>query len=368
MDLTILSKDSKMAPSLVRLYDSHKLYTLAKDKKPLARTELSNAICELLDLQTSDREAELIADVLIGLIRQAEKDLKEALSERLAVMDNVPLRVALNLANDEIDVARPVLIKSRVLGDLDLIYIIKSKDSAYWEAIAQREAMSDQVITVLAETKDNKTVHRLLENNNIILPKPAMDSIGQMAETSETIAKPLMMRKEIDSALVTKIYQIASQELKSFISKHHSVDAHALNGAVDDIVIEFEEVMASEFTPTNSMLKTAERQKEKGLLNLPAMISTLRRSQIQTFIAQFAVYSGVSAKQVEHALRDDSGKVFALICKALDIVKQDFVTIFLLTNRMRDTSQMVDMNVVSKAVGYYNRMERAKARSILKLK
>ena len=108
-------------PMLVKLHDSHKLYSLAQDKQPLAQSELSTAMAELLDMQTTPREEELIADVLIGLMRQAEIDLREALSEKLSIMENVPLRLALHIANDEISVAKPVLKNSIALGDLDLI-------------------------------------------------------------------------------------------------------------------------------------------------------------------------------------------------------------------------------------------------------
>jgi len=151
MDLSFLDKSSNVTPLLVRLYDSHKLHGLAQDEKPLARVELVTAVSELLEMELSPRESELMADVMISLMRQAEVDLREALAERLAVLDNVPLRLVLQLSNDEIDVARPVLKKSTVLGDMDLIYIVKSKGPEYWQAIAQREEISNQVINLLSD-------------------------------------------------------------------------------------------------------------------------------------------------------------------------------------------------------------------------
>src|SRR5262245_34641947 len=129
MDLSFLDKSSGVTPILVRLYDSHKLYGLAKDKKPMARAELTSAVSDLLDMDLSPRESELIADVLIALMRQAEKDLRLALAERLSVSDKAPLRLILQISNDDIDIAAPVLRNSNVLGDLDLIYIIKSKSA-----------------------------------------------------------------------------------------------------------------------------------------------------------------------------------------------------------------------------------------------
>ena len=164
MDLNYLDKTSKVVPMLVKLHDSHQLYDLARDKKPMAQEELSSAVAELLDMETSERERELIADVLISLMRQAEKDLKMALADKLSRIDHIPLRLALHIANAEIEVASPVLKNSMALGDMDLVYIIHSKPSSYWRMIAQRKVMSDQLISSLVDTKDNATVQCLLEN------------------------------------------------------------------------------------------------------------------------------------------------------------------------------------------------------------
>ena len=84
MDLSSFDKSPHMTPLLVRLYDSHKLYGLVKDNKPLARAELTRAVTDLFETKLTAREQELLADVLIGLMRQAEKDLRQALSEKLA--------------------------------------------------------------------------------------------------------------------------------------------------------------------------------------------------------------------------------------------------------------------------------------------
>ncbi|MDB5490479.1 MAG: hypothetical protein JWO78_328, partial [Micavibrio sp.] len=124
-----------MAPILVRLYESQKLYSLASDETPAARAELTGAIAALLEKDLPVGERELVSDLLINLMRQAEKDLREALSERLSTMEHAPLRIVLHMANDEISIARPVLRHSPVLSDLDLMYIIKSKDASYWQEI-----------------------------------------------------------------------------------------------------------------------------------------------------------------------------------------------------------------------------------------
>lgn len=352
-------------PMLVKLHDSHKLYSLAKDKQPLAQSELSSAMAELLEMQNSPREEELIADVLIGLMRQAEKDLRMALSEKLSLMDNVPFRLALHIANDEIDVAGPVLKKSMALGDLDLIYIIKSKTSEYWQVIAQRKKMSDQVINILAETRDNPTALNLVENMDIILPQDALKTIADIAKNEERLAASLVHRPDVTNDIACAIYKHVGQELKKFIVENYDIQTDDILAVVDDIVLEFEQTAASEYTPSQAMINAAQRHRQKGLLTMGMMLGTLRRGQIQTFIAQLSVFAGMSTAQVEEFLSQEKGNGLAVLCRANDIMKSDFVTIYLLTNQLRQKGRMVDINDMNRAVNFFNKITKDVALHVL---
>ncbi|MGB4058291.1 MAG: DUF2336 domain-containing protein, partial [Alphaproteobacteria bacterium] len=192
MDLSLLDKSSGVTPILVRLYDSHKLYGLAKDKEPGARAELTSAVSALLEMKLSPREGELVADVLMSLMRQTEKDLRVAISEKLSVTDNVPLRLILQISNDEIDVAAPILRNSTVLGELDLAYIIKSKSAEYWREIASRKMLSDYVMNMLADTKDFDTAMALAKNMSVKLSEHVLVVLSDLAQKSEAIAAPLL--------------------------------------------------------------------------------------------------------------------------------------------------------------------------------
>ena len=367
MDLSFLDKASNVTPLLVRLYDSHKLYGLAKDKKPLARAELTTVVSDLLQMNLSSREAELVADVLIELIRQAEKELREALSERLSIMDNVPLRLILKMANDEIDIARPVLRNSPVLGDLDLIYIIKSKTSEYWQAIAGREKMSMQVMNILSETRDIDTAIVLAQNRKITLTERTLTILSDIAQETEAVAAPLLRRNEIDSEVAGRLYKYVGYELKKFIAQNYQIATDVLMETVDEIVLELTEAAleASEFMPTPNMLKAADRFKEKGLLTVQLMLGTLRRGQVASFVAQFSKFTGLPIKTIEEILLQPNGQGLAVACKAFGILKQDFISIYLLTNRVRNNGKMVDMNDMTRAVDYFNRIKPEVARKIM---
>ncbi len=367
MSLGFLDKSSSVTPLLVRLYDSQRLSGLASDKQPQAKSELMAAISELLEMELSPREAELVADVMIELLSQAELEMRQALSVRLAALDNVPLRLVLQMASDEISVADTVIRKSSVLSDLDLIYIIKSKGSEYWQAVAQREEINDPVVNMLVDTGDLETAVRLAENMGIALNEYAVDALANMAQNSDRLAKPLLRREEVSPTLAQKLYQFVGAELKSFIKEEYGIEHGSIADAVDDVLLEF---VAStegghEFSPSIVMLKDAARQKEKGLLTVKVMLESLRRGQIMPFVAQISTYTGLDVASMLEILGQSSGQGLAIACKAFDIDKEDFISIYLLTNSIHNKGRMVELSGMGRAISYYTRIDKDTALHIL---
>lgn len=366
MDLNFLDTSSKVTPILVRLYDSHKLYGLAEDKDSEARDELGVAVSELLELELSPKESELVADVLIALMRQAEKDLRLALSEKLSVVENTPLRLILQFANDDIDVASPVLRNSVVLGDMDLMYIIKSQSASYWQEIAHRQMMSDQVMEALAETEDLQTAMNLVENKGIFLTENALNTLSVIAQGEEDLAAPLLRRDEVTSEIANQLYHYVGESLKQFVADHYGTDNDHIADAVDGVVSELQTIEGGKcYMPSSIALNAADRFKEKDLLTVRLMVGTLKRGQVSSFIAQLSRFINLDPEVVYDMLMQENGQALAVVARAYSITKPDFVSIFLMTNVMRSSYQEVSIADMNKALRYFDRMEESVAKEIM---
>lgn len=365
LTLDLLEKSPEAGKLLVSLHDKHTLYSLAKKRHPEARAELAEIMSDLLSIGLRQPEIELVTDVLMSLIRQAERDLRRAVAERLASMDEVPLRLAVHLANDDISVAEPVLRRSQVLNDTDLIYIVKSHTAAHWRAIAMRANMSTDLIDVLADTRDMQTAVNMSENKNIVLTRNAMSIFTGMAEASDDLAEPLLMRKELPSRLATKLYGFVGRELKEYIKKNYDVSKHGVvEQTVDDIVFEMAAVEDGEYSPSIKMIIAAENMLEKGFLTADVMVENLKRGQMSNFVAQFSVYCGLSVETVLEILKQKKGQALAVACKATGIMKPEFVNMFLLTTRFRG-GKVIDQNDLGSALAYYDRITEPIAQQIL---
>lgn len=371
---------SRSMPAKALLGDVGRLYDLARDKEPSSRAKLADEVSRLLTSGVSTRESELVADVLIELIEQAQKDLRFALSQKLAAFDNVPLRLVLQLANDDLDVAEPILKQSSALGELDLMYIIKSKTAEYWEVIAQRQNLTSQVIDLLAETKDLKTVLALAENEGITLTDNALTILSDIAKGSDDLALPLLRREEVTIDLAKALYEFVGADIKLFIQENFEEGADEAIQAVDETVAEFDATsseeteakakesslaIVSEFVPEDHMVKAAFAHKDKGLLNIPMMMETLRQNRLRSFVAMFSVYTDISVEMVGQVLSHTNGKSLSIICRAYGVEKQDFISIFMMTGKVWNNGQLVEMSQIKDALEYYNKMTRDMAERIV---
>ncbi len=368
MDMRLFDKSPQVASLLVRLYDTQKVYDLARDSDPLARAELTSAVAGLLEahVHLSNREQELLSDVLIGLMRQAESDLRAALAERLSVLDDAPLRLVLNLANDDIDVARPVLEHSTVLSDLDLIYIVKARGAEHWQAIAARDNLSSQLVDVLADKYDEGTAIVLSANERAQMTWHALDVLTAMAAHNENIAKPLLMRPELPDNIVRRLYDHVGQDLRHYIRDYYGIFSGEVTTAIDEIMLEFTSAGQPElFMPNPRVIQAARQYSEKGKLTLHAMMQSLKRGQIASFIAMFSVYTGMPVEEMHDYMKQSSGKALAVICRAHGVQKSDFATIYLLTNRMRTDHRIINQSDMLAVMTHFDSMRPEAAQELL---
>lgn len=353
---------------LVKLYDAHSLYALAGDKNCAASCyELATIMTDLLTIRLSEREGELITDVLLALMKQAESDLKVALAERLSSMDNIPLRMVLSIANDEIGIADPVLRRSPVLQDMDLIYILQSKGVSHGRAMAFREGLSAPVIDMLAGTKDFGIAVTLCENDGINLTERAFAIFADMAREHDTLATPLSARKDLPQEIARDLYHFVSGELKKALHERFGIGISPVVVALEDVTQEMGAPPSQERSYIDQLMAYAHNQQRYGDLKLPGIVAALRRGQLTTFIAQFAVYAGLPADSVKAMMRQESGKVLALVCRAMEVPKGDFVSLYLLTDRFRSVhKRVITHNELTRVMMMYDNIDPDKAREILK--
>src|SRR5215472_17084092 len=121
--------------------DMGRLAQLAVNPQGTSREEIYLAVASLYRIQGTglkQRERGLMHEILRRLTRDVEMAIRIALAERLADDTTAPVELVLLLADDSIEVARPLLLRSPLLGDDDLLRLLAEAGQAHHEAVAGR--------------------------------------------------------------------------------------------------------------------------------------------------------------------------------------------------------------------------------------
>jgi uncharacterized protein (DUF2336 family) len=347
--------------------DSRHLMKLAQDTTPNGRYELANAVSSFFGNEgLSKMEHHLVVEIMMNLIRRAELDLREALAERLAVLDNVPPEVAIFLANDEISVARSILRHSLVLNEVDLIYIISSKGVEHWQSIAQREELGPQVVRRLVDTGDVGTAASLLDNTKITIHRNTLSRLIKLSLKEEELQTSLLRRPEIDAGLAVELYACVSKALRRDLAQRFPISAAAVEEVLDSLVTELSQEAKGTQEVTPEMALLAKRFRERGEITPVQMIKTLRRGQNCFFMASFAAQLGLAHEFVMLLMKRDAGKSFAIACRSIGMMKSEFASIYLLTSVLRSGQKIVDQKELAAALKYYDHLKDSDVQRIRK--
>ena len=140
--------------------DVQQLLQLAREKSEQARSHLFEVMGDLFQAQAavlSAQERALMVDILEKLVREVSHDIRMKLSHRLADLPGIPRELAVLLANDEIDIASPILMRSRALQDTDLIEIVHHRSRQHKDG--QHEGnLTPQIVHDLLPRREKRLV------------------------------------------------------------------------------------------------------------------------------------------------------------------------------------------------------------------
>jgi len=354
-------------PLLVCLHDSVLNYKTHEDNTDAKSFEgLVNSVAALLNANLTPTEKILTADVLISLVKQAERDLRVSLSERLAVRDDLPETLLHHLAYGDIDIAEPVLKYSPLLNDHDLIYVVHSKGAEHWRAIAKREHISDKLISVLVGKQDVATSMGLLSNTTIDLTNDCLAGMLPLATEHKDFSEAYVQYSTLPSELAVSIYWHVSVALRTSIAKKFKVNDDVLDKALEDCVQDFTDtVLFVDSRPSSLMVEVSECYAQKNKISEKFMIDVLRRRQGRFFMAMFAKQTGLSHTVVSEVMRQKGGQGMAVACRAINISKEGFISLFLLARAISTAVDPVVGAELKMAIRYYDGLTHKMANDIL---
>ncbi|MDP6874943.1 MAG: DUF2336 domain-containing protein [Alphaproteobacteria bacterium] len=286
----------------------------------------------------NDQEQVIAADILGKVVTEVEREVRARLSHRLAGLDDAPADLIRQLASDEIQVARPLLERSGVLSDQDLIDVINNQGKEHQLSVSLRGSVSEGVSDALVARGDDEVVLSLINNAGAEISRGTMEAIVDRSETSEQLHEPLLNRKDLPPDLMHNMFWWVSSALK----KHILTEAEVDEETVDRMLAEAEQGMVREAEEEEDKLGRVERAVRRrmrlGQLNQDALVQYLRRGQVPEFIAGLGYLTDVDQKTARRIVFTPGHEAVAVACRAKGFDLSTFSTIVLLLDGATDSS------------------------------
>ena len=311
----------------------HKLTELAKEKSSERRRALLREVTDLFFDAPPARETSTHSQfdaVLKSLATQTAQDAREELAKRFADAPLAPKGLLLQLAQDAIEVAAPILSKSNGLDEDDLVTIVHETGQAHIQAIAKREQVPERVSHAIVERGDDTAVAALVENAGAKLSRETFETVTRRAETSPQLQKPLVEREDAPIDLLNDLTLVVEATLRSKImDRFDKLEPGVLEAALAASRQRLQSRLAEDKNLAEAERDVAKAKMRKAL-DGALLVRFLREKKRAHFCLGFAEMTGVDYQTARRALEHESPDGLALICKAAGVEKALFVTIAVL--------------------------------------
>lgn len=281
---------------------------------------------ERADAVSALARAALYGELQAGELRAAEIALthclddpspvvRRALSEALAGASDAPRHLVLALAADQSDVAAPILARSPVLGEGDLVDCAAIGDAFAQTAIALRPGLTAPVAAAIAEIGAREALIALAVNTAADLRpfsmKRMIERFGEDAELREA----MLARADLPLALRHDLVVATSAALTAFVTARGWLVGERAERVAREARDKAAVIIAAEAAaaPGAATLDLARHLRTAGRLTPALLLRALLSGDAGFFAAALADLGGMTTQRVAGLMRDPRGSGFAAL-------------------------------------------------------
>jgi uncharacterized protein (DUF2336 family) len=346
------------------------LLRLAADRTPVARAHLTHAISDLFlpeGVRLTEYERALMQDVLGKLITAIETDVRANLAEALIRADIGLPDLERMLANDAIEVARPILEQSRVLADEDLIAIIKQRTDEHRLSIAMRHMISENVSDALVQTSGGDVIETLLRNPNATISRRAMEYLVAESKRQDRFQEPLVLRNDLPVDLAHRMYWWVTAALRRKIISQFVIDDDVLDSLLQQSTRRALVEHHDDQSVQARAMRLAHQLQESGELNEQILVKLLRQNRLTLFIAGLAVMAQISYATSWRIITDTGFDSPVVLGRAIGMTRQALTDMLLLLNEVRTGGGPRSTAVLTDIASLYDEIEPMQAQAVLSI-
>ena len=289
---------------------------------------LVQTLSHLVQARVDGARALGLADVfgvLEASIAQIGVELRRELAAVLAQRDDCPPGLMRFLANDEIDVARPVIVASPLLQERDLLEIAEHRSLEHRLVLAQRPHLPARVAEAIVGADEEGPIVALLNNPSTAIRRHALAYLVEQARRRTAFQQPLLNRAELTPDLALKLATYAVAGLRTAIMVQFQID----KATIDEAIRQAEQALNAglvglmdDWGKADELAAALIREKRLDVHSLSGLLAS---GEAALFLAGFRYYTQLPKLTVHRIVYEPGAKALAVVCRAIGMTREGFI-------------------------------------------
>lgn len=275
-----------------------------RNASPGERAEATSALARAYlhsDLSLDDLSA--AEGAMIMLLDDPSPLVRGALAQVFASAQKAPPIVVHALAADQPEVALPVLSRSPLLSDEDLVDLFATAPPESQMAIAGRAMLSPPVAAAIAEVGTPQACLALLENPDADIAVFSIDRIVERFGHLSAIRESLVSRPDLPMATRQSLLAKLSQTLAGFVTARQWLGSEHAEYAAREACEKATLALAAE-TPYEEIAELMRHLRQSGQLTAGMILRALLSGNVVLFEEAVAELTGMEIDRVSAYIHD----------------------------------------------------------------
>lgn len=293
---------------------STELDAVIENARLLAPSEQTRLVMGVADLYASKNNdnTKAFAAFFTDLVKAAAYDVRQGLSRRLGSADWLPIELVRTLANDDIQIARPVISASPLLTDEDLLQLLAEASTDHRLQVALRPGLGEAVSTAILESEEPLLLTALGSNIYAHLPEGGVEALVEASARISGLRQPMSRHPGLNEVLAERLYRWVGDTMRDELCRRFPHHCERLKQAVNDTVDHINDA------------HIAAKMEASGRLTPSALIRILKDGRQTLFMHSLSILANIRVSDLEILLSKPSARPFYLACLAAGVDRPAF--------------------------------------------
>jgi uncharacterized protein (DUF2336 family) len=338
------------------------LRELSATKSSESRRALLHRITDLFVITSDEQEPDHKAafdQIMDRLTFELETSVRAEFADRLADMPNAPTRLTHKLAIDEIDVARPVLTRSKILSDEFLVKVAKTQSQDHLLAICNRENINVKVTDAIVERGNDEVLMSVSSNKGANFSRNSFEKLTQTALDNSALNSILHERSDTPADLLETIKKRVADKIKAETAAN-GIDIS--EDEIDDTIEKKSQNIETTEAERKAAFQEIDYLHSRNQLDERVIIHYVKLQRTDETVYCLHLMTGLDQGTVKHCLLHADLPALAVLCKSNSFERSTFASLLQLRENISETSgtQIVE------AIRRYESLDKASAERVMR--